>query len=223
MKAIVLAAGRGERMGELTANRPKPLLRIGGRSLLERQLRRLADASISDVVINLSYRGSQIRAHVDTIDVSGLRVQFSQEPYPPLEVGGAILRALPLLGRGEFLVVNADVVSDYDFARLRARPGRGKLVLVDNPSHHPAGDFGIDAGGNATLEPPLLTFAGISRLHAGLFAGWPAGRQPLKPILDAAIRLGELEAERHDGFWLDVGTPERLAEADRIVSRGDLT
>jgi MurNAc alpha-1-phosphate uridylyltransferase len=222
MRAIVLAAGRGERMGELSVERPKPLLRIGGQSLLERQLRRLAGAGIKDVVINLSYKGSQIREHVDAIPIRGLRVRYSEEPDPPLETGGGILRALPLLGDDEFLVINADVVSDYDFSRLQAQTGCGTLVLVDNPAHHPAGDFGIDTQGRATLDPPLLTFAGISLLHPRLFAGWAAGRQPLKPILDAAILRGELRAQHHAGIWTDVGTPARFAEANEMISRGIL-
>jgi MurNAc alpha-1-phosphate uridylyltransferase len=222
MKALVLAAGQGVRMGDLTRRTPKPLLKVGGRSLIERQLERLAAAGVREFVINLSHLGSQVRAHVDALPLNGLKIDYSEEGQPPLETGGGILRALPLLGDEPFLVVNSDVVSDFDFARLRGLDSLGKLILVDNPEHNLGGDFGIDIAGRATFEPPLLTFTGISLLDPRLFAGWPQGRQPLKPILDAAIGKRQLSAERHDGVWVDVGTPERLARADELDSKGKL-
>jgi MurNAc alpha-1-phosphate uridylyltransferase len=212
---MILAAGRGERMGRLTAATPKPLLRIGGASLIEGQLARLAEAGVAQAIINLSYRGEQIRQAVGDGGRFGLRVVYSEEPPLPLETAGGIVEALPLLGEEPFLLVNADVVSDFDFARLVARPGPGAsiLIMVPNPAHNAAGDFGLDAAGRLTQAPPRLTYAGIARLEPKLFAGLAPGRRPLKPVLDAAIAAGRLFGLRHDGFWLDVGTPERLAEA----------
>lgn len=217
---MLLAAGRGERMRELTANVPKPLLEAGGMTLIERQMRLLGVAGFTELVVNLSYRAEQIRRHVSEAAGRAMRVEFVDEGEPALETGGGILNALPLLGPAPFAVVNADIVSDYDFARLLSYERRGKLVLVPNPPHHRGGDFGIDAEGLATLAPPLETFAGISVLDPAIFRGFAPGRQPLKPILDAAIRKAELTAEIHAGVWLDVGTSERLRAADAWLSGG---
>jgi MurNAc alpha-1-phosphate uridylyltransferase len=218
MKAMVLAAGRGERMGALTRELPKPLLAIGATTLIERQLERLAAAGFREVVINLSYRGVQIRERLGSGRALGLTIRYSNEGEPPLETGGGIIRALPLLGGEPFLVVNADVVSDFEFASLRSIAPISTLVLVPNPDHNSRGDFGIDDAGNACHEPPLLTYAGIAVLDPALFAGFAAGRQALKPVLDAAITLKALRALRYDGFWIDVGTPERLDTAGRHVA-----
>jgi N-acetyl-alpha-D-muramate 1-phosphate uridylyltransferase len=215
---MILAAGRGVRMGELTAERPKPLLEVGSRSLLERHLLALARSGVSDVVINLSYRGDQIRAFVSGRSDWGVRVRFSEEGEPPLETAGGIVNALPLLGREPFVLVNADVFTDFDFARLRAARGIGTLVLVSNPDHRRAGDFGIDAQERVTAAPARFTFAGISLLDPALFTGLAPGRRPLKPVLDAAIEARQLYALPYRGVWIDVGTPARLADARALAA-----
>jgi N-acetyl-alpha-D-muramate 1-phosphate uridylyltransferase len=213
MKAMILAAGLGTRMGVLTDGRPKPLLDLGGESLIERHVRRLAAAGVEELVINIARNGEQIQAALGDGARWRTRIRYSVESDPPLETGGGIVNALPLLGPEPFLVVNADVLTDFDFARLRVDRGSGLLVLVPNPPHHSGGDFGIDAEGRLTSGTPKLTFAGISVLDCALFADLVPGRRPLKPILDAAIERRLLFGERHDGLWLDVGTPERLAQA----------
>jgi len=213
MRAMILAAGRGERMGALTADRPKPLLDVGGSTLIERHLIALAAAGVREIVINLSYRGEQIRAALGDGARFGVRISYSDEGEPPLETAGGIVRALPLLGAEPFLLVNADVVTDLDFAAwLETRPTNA-LVLVPNPPHHPRGDFGLDPEGRVTHEPPLLTYAGVAVLDPALFAGLAPGRRALKPVLDAAIARRALAGVRHGGLWIDGGTPERLEQA----------
>ena len=219
MHAMILAAGRGERMGALTAAQPKPLLRLNGETLIARQLGRLAAAGCSDVVINLSYRGDQIRAAVGDGSRFGLKVRYSQEPATPLETAGGIIAALPLLGDAPFLLVNADVVSDFDFALLAAarRSGRdsvsGTLVLVPNPDHHPQGDYGLGPGGRLRMAEPRYTYSGIALLAPALFAGLAPGRRPLSQVFDPAIAAGRLGGLLHPGLWIDVGTPARLTAA----------
>ena len=216
MKAMVLAAGRGERMGALTANRPKPLLEIGGVSLIERHVQTLARCGIDEIVVNLSYRGAQIRDRLGAGERFGLAIRYSDEGEPPLETAGGIVHALPLLGASPFLLVNADVLTDFDFATL-ASGAHSALVLVPNPAHNARGDFGCDDRGLVSAAPPLFTYGGIALLDPRLFAGLAPGWRPLKPVLDAAIARGELRAVQHRGLWVDVGTPERLEEARRLV------
>ena len=218
VKVMLLAAGRGQRMGELTAETPKPLLQIGAESLIERQLRRLADAGFSEFVINLSYRGDQIRREVGDGRRWGIRIAYSQEPEPPLEAAGGIVRALPLLGHGPFLLVNADIVTDFPYATLELTKGRGLLVLVPNPPHHRGGDFSSSADGLLQQVGVRRTFAGISILHTDFFIGLGSGRRALKPLLDAAIDRQELYGTNYDGFWLDVGTSDRLRAARAYLS-----
>jgi MurNAc alpha-1-phosphate uridylyltransferase len=213
---MILAAGRGERMGALTAATPKPLLEIQGEPLLVRQLHRLAAAGVRRVVINLSYRGDQIRAAIGDGAAFGLDVRYSQEPATPLETAGGIVAALPLLGAAPFLLVNADVVSDFDLTRLAAdgtADGQGTLVLVPNPAHHPDGDYGLGPDGRLTQAEPRYTYSGIARLAPALFAGLPPGRRPLSEVFDAAIAAGRLSGVLYRGLWIDVGTPARLATA----------
>ena len=210
---MILAAGRGERMGALTATRPKPLLEIHGESLLSRQLRLLAAAGIREAVINLSYRGEQIRAAVGDGSRYGLQVAWSQEPDPPLGTAGGIVQALPELGREPFLLVNADVVCDFEFARLTLGPAKGRLLLVPNPSHHPRGDFGLDNEGRVIDAEPRLTYSGISLLDPSIFDGLPPGRHALAGVFLKAIGERMLTGVLHSGLWFDVGTPERLEAA----------
>jgi MurNAc alpha-1-phosphate uridylyltransferase len=217
---MILAAGRGERMGALTATQPKPLLAVGERSLIEHHVLKLAASGVAEVVINLSYRGAAIREHLGDGSRFGVSIAYSEEGEPPLETAGGIVHALPLLGAEPFLVVNSDVYTDFDFRILTDRPRVPALVLVPNPPHHARGDFGLDTAGFVSAAPPLSTYAGIAVFHPRGFAGVPPGRRPLKPWLDAAIARRELEGLRFSGLWLDVGTPERLAEARAAVAGG---
>src|SRR5215471_5722537 len=205
MKAMILAAGRGERMGALTANEPKPLLAVEGVPLIERHLERLAASGITEVVINLSYRGEQIRERLGDGRRFGVTITFSDEGEPPLETGGGIVHALPWLGSGVFLLVNSDIYTDVDFGAFRAHTAhRSTLLLVPNPPHNPRGDFGLDEDGTVTFVEPRLTYSGVAVLDTALFARLPPGRRPLKSVLDAAIRDGTLRGQRYDGVWLDV-------------------
>jgi len=216
---MILAAGRGERMGALTAMQPKPLLTIGDRPLIEHHVVRLAASGIGELVINLSYRGSQIRKQLGDGSRYGVSIAYSEEGEPPLETAGGIVHALPLLGTEPFLVVNSDVYTDFDFRILVEGPRVPALVLVPNPSHNLRGDFGLDAEGYVSAAPPLSTYAGIAVFDARWFAALAPGRRPLKPLLDAAIARRELKGLPFSGLWMDVGTPERLEEARAVAAR----
>lgn len=218
MKAMLLAAGRGERMRPLTDTCPKPLLPVAGKPLVAWHLERLAAAGFTEVVINLSWLGEQIAAALGDGSRHGVRIAFSREPWPALETGGGIHNALPLLGSEPFLLVNGDVYTDVDFTSLRLTPGDlAQLVLVPNPQHHPRGDFWLEAGrilAGGSESAQRLTYSGVAVLHPALFAGAAPGRFPLLPWLERAREAGRLGGQRHDGRWLDVGTPERLASLD---------
>jgi MurNAc alpha-1-phosphate uridylyltransferase len=217
MKAMILAAGRGERMGALTANEPKPLLDVGGVPLIERHLARLAAGGFRDVVINLSYRGERIRVRLGDGSRFGVKIDYSEEGEPPLETAGGIVHALPLLGAGRFLLVNSDVYTDLDLRAFADGARASTLLLVPNPAHNESGDFGLDERGSVTAQEPKLTYGGVAAFETQLFAGLAPGRRALKPVLDAAIARGELRGQFYDGVWIDVGTPERLDEARRAA------
>ncbi len=221
MKAMILAAGRGERMGALTATQPKPLLEIGGRPLIEHHVVRLVASGVTDIVINLSYRGTQIRSQLGDGSRFGTSIVYSEEGEPPLETAGGIVHALPLLGREPFLLVNSDVFTDFDFRVLVDGSRAPTLVLVPNPSHNPRGDFGLDAEGFVCAAPPLSPYAGVAVFDPRAFAALAPGRRPLKPWLDAAVARRELEGLPFSGLWLDVGTPERLEQARAVASKGN--
>ena len=206
-------------MGVLTKDLPKPLLDIGAESLIERHLRRLAETGVTEVVINLSYGGERIRERLGDGRRWNLSIEYSEEEEP-LETGGGVIKALPLLGSEPFLLINADVLTDFDFSVLRVSHGCGVLLLAPNPSHLSQGDFGLDAESKLTQTPPRYTFAGISLLDPELFDGFEPGRRPLKPILDAAIERRVLHGRLYEGLWLDVGTPERLLEARTLLAAG---
>ena len=227
MKAMVLAAGLGTRMGKLTEATPKPLLDVAGETLLGRQLRNLAAAGITDVVVNVARHGGLIREAVGDGRRHGVRVEYSDEGPEPLETAGGIVKALPRLGTEAFVLANADVLTDFDYRKLALDGADGQIVLVPNPAHHERGDFALGAdgfvgtlGGDgfAGAQGESLTYAGIALLHPRLFADLSPGRRPLKPILDAAIARGALRGLRHDGLWIDVGTPKRLAEAREVAA-----
>lgn len=220
---MILAAGRGERMRPLTDHTPKPLLPVGGRSLIEHLIVALADAGFRDLVINHAHLGQQIVAALGDGGRLGVRIAYSAEPEGALETGGGIFQALPLLGDGPFLVVNGDIWTDYDFSALR-RPlnGLAHLVLVGNPAHHLGGDFRLDDGRvtDSVAGEPSLTYSGIAVLHPRLFAGCQPGAFKLAPLLRAAMVDGQVSGERFDGRWVDVGTHERLAEVEQLLMAG---
>jgi MurNAc alpha-1-phosphate uridylyltransferase len=218
---MILAAGRGERMRPLTLSRPKPLLVAGGHRLIEYHLAALAKQGIAGVVINLSWLGEQVREALGDGRRLGVPIRYSEEGPEPLGTGGGIFRALPLLGDEPFLVVNGDVWSDFDFATLRRPAGSlAHLVLVENPPHHPGGDYSLDATGIIHALPNRLTYAGVSVLDPALFAGCVPGAFALKPLLDRAMQAGKLTGQRHPGAWTDVGTPGRLAALDAELRLG---
>lgn len=220
-RAMILAAGLGTRMRPLTDRCPKPLLPAGGKPLIAHHLERLRAAGIREVVINVSYRAEQLIDALGDGAGFGLSIAWSREDEP-LETGGGIRRALPLLGEAPFLLVNGDVWCDLDPAPLALPEGDlAHLVLVDNPEHHPHGDFHLDASGRVfETGEPRLTFAGLSLIDPALVASEPPGAFPLAPLLKRAMAAGRVSGRHHRGSWIDVGTPERLEALDRHLRGG---
>lgn len=217
MKAMVLAAGRGERMRPLTDREPKPLLRVGGKRLIEYHLERLADGGFRDVIINTAWLGDMIETALGDGTRYGLHITYSHERPEALETGGGIFNALPLLGPAPFLLVNGDVWTDIDFGALRRDPPTGAfahLVLVPNPPQHLRGDFVLADGFVREGEGSRHTYSGIGIYSPRLFAGSTAGKFPLLPLLRQAIAANALTGELHDGRWYDIGTLERLKALD---------
>ena len=217
MKAFILAAGRGDRMRPLTDHTPKPLLLAGGKPLIVWHMERLAAAGFREIVINHAHLGTLIEQTLGDGSQWGLHIQYSPEPPGALETAGGIATALPLLGDESFLVVNGDVYCDIDFGHFSGSTSAAHLVMVDNPVHHSGGDFSLDgqrvvyANGEQTL-----TYAGIGVFSPSFFADVKPGTvMKLRPLLDAAIAAGTLTGERFAGRWVDVGTPQRLAELDQ--------
>jgi N-acetyl-alpha-D-muramate 1-phosphate uridylyltransferase len=251
MKALIFAAGRGERMRPLTDHTPKPLLAAGGSRLIEWHLHKLATLGVTDVVVNTSWLAAQFPATLGDGARYGLRLHYSEEGPEPLETGGGMLKALALLGDAPFIAINGDVYCDMDLSLLQlGDTDLASLVLVDNPEHHPNGDFhletGLETGSGAHLTPfqgrlldtatpdsQRLTFAGIGLYRPQLLDGWREviGATPganeipprfkLAPLLYAAVRSGRVAGLHHRGWWTDVGTPQRLAElAAQLQERG---
>ncbi len=216
---MILAAGRGERMRPLTDRMPKPLLPVAGKPLIEHHIEALLQAGFEEIVINHAYRGEQIEAALGDGRRWGIPIRYSPEPAGALETGGGIFKALPLLGPAPFLVINGDIWTDYDLTRLAGlEPGLAHLVLVDNPPHHPDGDFRLSPEGLCHPDGNRgrrLTFSGIGLYRPALFDGCRAGAFPLAPLLRAAMAEGEVSGEHYTGRWVDVGTPERLAALNR--------
>lgn len=233
-RALIFAAGRGERMRPLSERTPKPLLAAGGRRLIEWHLQKLAACGVREVAINTAHLATQFPEALGDGARWGLRLHYVHEGDEPLETGGGLLHALPVLGEAPFLAVNGDIWTDFDFAALPAAPdGLAHLVLVDNPAHHARGDFALDAGGRVHADgASRLTFAGIGVYRPELMDGWRAviGDAPgadatpprfkLAPLLYAAAARGALAGQHHRGAWSDVGTPERLAELDARLRAG---
>ena len=222
---MILAAGRGERMRPLTDHTPKPLLSVGGKMLIVWHIERLRAAGFTHIVINHAHLGQQIEDALGNGAAFGVSIEYSRE-VSALETAGGIATALPLIDSEVFPVVNGDIYCEFDFSRLaeplaRLAAGRDQahLVLVDNPPHHPKGDFVLDAGrvvgSPLTLHPSPLTFSGIGVYHRALFAHTMAGEKaPLAPLLRLAIDAGRASGEHYSGQWVDVGTPARLAALD---------
>ena len=220
MKAMVLAAGRGERMRPLTDVTPKPLLEVGGQPLIAWHLRALARSGVRDIVVNLSWLGDRIRERLGSGSAYGVSIEYSEEGPVPLETGGGIFQALPLLGPAPFLVVNADVWTDFDFRGLTLdATADARLLLARNPPHHPRGDFGLDGDHVVESSAERYTYCGIGIYRPELFTGCSAGRFALLPLLKRAIAARRLRGQVHQGEWLDIGSPERLAELDARLRR----
>lgn len=211
MKAMVLAAGRGERLRPLTDTRPKPLLRVGGRPLIEHTIQALVAAGFTDLVINLAHLGEQIEAALGCGERFGARIRYSYEGKTGLETGGGILHALPLLGKQPFLVVNGDIATDFPYHRLPDTiPGSAHLILVPNPEHHKKGDFALDQGKVLATGEQCYTFSGIGIYKPELFHACQPGKFPLAPLLRKAMAEKSVTGEVYRGFWMDIGTLERL-------------
>ncbi len=216
MRAMILAAGKGERMRPLTLTTPKPLIPVAGVPLIEYHLRALARAGITKVVINHAWLGEKIEAHVGDGERFGLNITYSRETQP-LETGGGIYKALPLLGDEPFIVVNGDIFTDYDFSLLQQPlEGLAHLVLINNPDHHLEGDFSLQEGRVLSPEAETYTYSGIAVLHPELFADCQAGAFKLAPMLRQAIAQNRVSGEHFNGVWIDVGTQERLAAAEAV-------
>lgn len=223
MRAMLLAAGLGRRMQPLTANIPKPLLRVGDKTLIEHQVCNLVRAGVRDIVINHFYYGEQIEALLGDGSRLGAAIQYSRETVRQ-ETAGGIIAALPLLKDDCFIVANADIWTDFPFATLQPVDGehcQAHLVLVNNAEHHPFGDFHLDKHGRVHEErgstDQRLTFSGISVMHRALFAGYAPAPLPLLPLLQAAMARDQIRGEVYHGRWMDIGTPERLQTANQLA------
>ncbi len=223
---MILAAGLGKRMQPLTADLPKPLLKVGDKSLIEHQLDRLSAAGVTGVVINHFYLGEKIEEALGDGSQFGLEIEYSREAIR-LETAGGIIKSLPKLRDDSFIVVNADIWTDFDFSKLEPVDGEDRLahlVLVANAEHHPHGDFYIDDDGRVhedhNARDERLTFSGISVMHKNLFVGLPIQPRSHIPLLQEAMKADKVSGEVHSGLWIDVGTPERLQEVNRLVEAG---
>lgn len=230
--ALIFAAGLGERMRPLTDRTPKPLLMAGGKPLIVWHLEKLAAIDVRYVVVNTSHLADQFPEMLGDGSRWGLRIRYAYEGRTPLETGGGMLNALPLLGPEPFLAINGDIWTDADFATLPAEPaGLAHLLMVDNPAHHPEGDFAISSDGQLTDGgSPRLTFSGVGIYRPELLANWHSvveetlestvkpQRFKLRPVLSAAMTAHSVSGSRHTGAWTDVGTPERLAALDAALN-----
>lgn len=219
MRAMILAAGRGERMRPLTDHTPKPLLEAGGKPLIVHQIERLREAGMKRIVINVAWHGDLIEEALGDGSALAVNIRYSREPDGALETAGGIRHALELLGDQPFVVVNSDVFCDFELSSLGGLAPRdaGHLVLVNNPPHHPEGDFALERGRVIPAGQPRFTYSGIGVFHPELFSALAPGIRPLRPVLEEAIAAGRVSGQHHAGTWLDVGTPERLARLDRSL------
>ena len=221
MKAMILAAGRGERMRPLTDLLPKPLLPVAGKPLIQYHLEALSAAGLQDIVINHAWLGHLLPAHLGTGEQFGVTIQYSDEGSEGLETAGGIKKALPLLGDSPFVVVNGDVFCDYPYQQLGEKllaDCLAHLVFVPNPPQHPNGDFGISASGYAVAEATqCFTFSGIAIYRPEFFSTVAEGKQKLAPYLRQAMQQGKVTAELYQGVWHDIGTVQRLSELSLLL------
>lgn len=225
MRAMILAAGLGKRMQPLTANTPKPLLKVGDKTLIEHQIEKLAKAGVEAGVINHFYLGGLIERELGDGSRYGLPLSYSREAIL-LDTAGGIIKCLPKLKDDSFIVVNADIWTDFDYSRLQPVDGENSLahlVMVSNADHNPHGDFCIDDDGKVHDNPgpdqERLTFSGISVLHKNLFSGFPIQPRSVVPLLKEAMKQNKVTGEHFTGEWVDVGTPERLADVNNRVAQ----
>lgn len=222
MQAMILAAGLGKRMQPLTDERPKPLLKVGDKTLIEHQIERLIAGGVSSIVINHFYLGGMIESLLGRGEKYGIDISYSKEAIR-LDTAGGIIKALPILKDDSFIVVNADIWTDFDFATLEPVDGiecLSHLVLVENVDHNPLGDFYIDDEGRVhedhSARDHMFTFSGISVLHKNLFKGYPIQPRSLVPLLQEAMTEDLVSGEIYEGLWMDIGTPERLQEINAL-------
>jgi MurNAc alpha-1-phosphate uridylyltransferase len=226
MKAMILAAGLGNRMRPLTLHTPKPLLQVGGKPLIVWHIEKLAALGVTEIVINTAWLGEKLAAALGDGSQFGVSILWSHEGEG-LETAGGIINALPLLGDAPFILVNGDVWTSMDFAPLLAvdlQDNLAHLVLVENPQQHPQGDFTLANDQAYTFDQQVegenLTFSGVSVVHPKMFSGLAAGKRPLAPLLKAAMLENKVAASKLSGLWVDVGTPERLTALDLAIREG---
>ena len=219
MKAMILAAGRGERMRPLTDHTPKPLLKAANKPLIEYTIEALVTAGVTHIVINLAHLGEQIQHYLGDGSRYQATITYSNEGETGLETAGGIKKALPLLGDDPFLVVNGDISSDFPLQSLINKDcDLAHLVLVNNPSHHTTGDFSLDFQSIASPEgSPKFTYSGIGLYHPDLFANISHEKSSLAPLLKKAMQEKRVTGELYPGFWMDIGTPERLEQLNNIL------
>jgi len=226
MKAMILAAGLGNRMRPLTLHTPKPLLEVGSKPLIVWHIEKLAAIGVNEIVINTAWLGEKLAQALGDGSQFGIKILWSHEGEG-LETAGGIINALPLLGDEPFILVNGDVWTTMDFAPLlnvELGENLAHLVLVQNPEQHPNGDFTLADGKAYTFDQQIsgenLTFSGVSVIHPKMFAGLEAGKRPLAPLLKAAMLENKIAASKLTGIWVDVGTPERLNALDSMIREG---
>jgi N-acetyl-alpha-D-muramate 1-phosphate uridylyltransferase len=219
MRAMILAAGRGERMRPLTDTVPKPLLEVAGKALIVYQIEALESAGVKEIVINTGHLGEQIQYELGTGSAFGVDIFYSDEGENILETAGGIIQALPLLGDDPFIVTNADIYTDFDYGSLPSEPDYdAHLVLVDNPPHNLKGDFVLENGRIIDEGKQKLTYSGISIFYPYFFENCKTGRAPLAPLLHQAAKESRLGGQQFMGEWLDIGTPERLKEVSESIA-----
>lgn len=219
MKAMILAAGRGERMRPLTDTTPKPLLLVAGKPIIQYTIEQLVAAGLTEIVINVAHLGQQIKQALGSGEQFGASIEYSDEGETGLETAGGIINALPLLGEDTFLVVNGDIANDYDFSQINNRTiDLAHLILIPNPAHHLEGDFHLSSTGlvSATTEP-RLTYSGIGLYHPELFKNTKPGINKLGALLREVMPQNRVTGEKFNGFWMDIGTPERLKEMESYL------
>lgn len=218
--AMILAAGRGERLRPITDHQPKALCKLLNKPLLAYHLTRLAEAGYQRIIINHAYLGSHIRHYIHTLDMQGLHIQFSPEPPGGLETGGGIVHALALLGSEPFITVNADIYCDYDVAQLHLPPDSlSHVILVNKPMYRSHGDYGLSSSGQLNNEDKTHVFSGITAYHPDFFKHAHHGRYSVTPMMREWVEKQRVTGEIHRGHWFDIGTLAQLADAENALKK----